>query len=279
MKVAVVQHKSVLGDFEANLERTVEFIKKAIEQGADICLFPELNLTGYNVQDITSEIAVTAERLAESPLSALSEKISFIVGAVEESEEHIFYNSAFCFSKGKLIHVHRKIFLPTYGMFDEGRFTGAGKEVKTFCFNGIKSVALICEDLWHFSTVYLAFIQGSKFIFALSSSPGRGYRESGEFENAEIWRNVGEFYSRMTGSYFFYTNRVGVEDGFVFSGKSFVCDPFGNVIAEASSFKEEMLLVTVNPALIRAARVSLPLLRDEKPEIIFSNLRRILDER
>ena len=278
MKVAIVQFRSVLGDFKANLEKTVDFIEKAIEDGAEICLFPELNLTGYNVQDITSEIAVTAQQLENSPLKPLSEKVSIIVGGIEESEEHVLYNSAFCFSKGKLIHVHRKVFLPTYGMFDEGRFTGAGKEVKTFYLNGVKSTALICEDLWHFSTVYLSFIQGTKFIFALSSSPGRGYRENGEFGNAKIWKNMGEFYSRMTGSYFFYANRVGVEDGFVFSGKSFACDPFGNVIAEASPFKEEILLVNADLSLIRAARISLPLLRDEKPEIIFNNLRRILDE-
>jgi len=278
MKVAIIQFKSVLGDFNANLEKTLEFAEKAAEEGAEICLFPELNLTGYNVQDITAEIAVTAKQIENSPLAKISKKISIIVGAIEESEEHILYNSAFCFSDGKLIHTHRKVFLPTYGMFDEGRFTGAGKEIKTFYIKGIKSSALICEDLWHFSTVYLSFIQGAKFIFALSSSPGRGYKESGELENARIWKNMGEFYSRMTGSYFFYANRVGVEDGFVFSGKSFACDPFGKVIAEASPFKEEMLLINADESLIRAARISLPLLRDEKVEVIFNNLRRILDE-
>ena len=278
MKVAIVQFKSVLGNFEKNLERTLNLAEEASKEGADVCIFPELNLTGYNLQDITSEVAIKTDSQKLTPLKELSKEISIIVGTIEESENHVFYNSALCFSEGKLIHVHRKVFLPTYGMFDEGRFTGVGKEVKTFNLKGYKSTVLICEDLWHFSTVYLSFIQGTKIIFALSSSPGRGYRESGFFENAAIWKNMGEFYSRMTGSYFIYANRVGTEDGFVFSGNSFAFDPFGNLITQASPFKEEIIFVNIEDSLIRAARTSLPLLRDEKPEIILKNLRRILNE-
>ena len=97
------------------------------------------------------------------------------------------------------------------------------------------------------------------------------------FGNSEVWRNIGEFYSRMTGSYFFFANRVGTEDGFVFSGKSFVADPYGNIIAEASSFEEELLTVEVEESLLRSARVNLPLLRDERPEMVMKNLRRIVE--
>ena len=279
MKVAVAQVNAHLGNLEKNLEKTVEFAEKAVEEGAVLCLFPELNLTGYNLQDLTFEVSVRLDDERLIPLYELSRRIDLIVGFVEESEEHLFYNSALYLSGGKAVHVHRKVYLPTYGMFDEGRFTAAGRSVKAFDSVLGRSAMLICEDLWHFSTVYLAFVQGAKAIYALSSSPGRGYREEGMFGNAEVWMNMGEFYSRMTGSYFFYANRVGVEDGFLFSGKSFVCDPFGNVVAVASAFDEELLVVDVVPSQIRAARVSLPLLRDEKPWFVLESLRRILDER
>ncbi|MEO2082837.1 MAG: nitrilase-related carbon-nitrogen hydrolase, partial [Desulfurobacteriaceae bacterium] len=216
MKVALVQFRSKLGDFDSNVDRTVKFAEKAKEAGASICIFPELNLTGYSLQDLTFDVAVRRDNPKLIPLLEVSRDIPLVVGLIEESEEHLFYNSAFYLEGGAIRFVHRKIYLPTYGMFDEGRFTASGDRVETFESPLGRSSILICEDLWHFSTAYLAFLQGVKYIFALSSSPGRGYREKGMFGNAEVWLNMGEFYARMTGSYFFYVNRVGVEDGFVF---------------------------------------------------------------
>ncbi len=279
MRVSIVQFCSVLGNLERNLEKTEFFVKEALKEKADICVFPELSLTGYYLQDITFDVSISLDDERLIPLYELSREIGIIVGLVEETSEHLFFNSAVYLKGGKMVHVHRKVYLPTYGMFDEARFTASGNRVDVFETPLGKSSILICEDLWHFSTVYLAFVQGAKAIYALSASPGRGYREKGMFENAEVWMNIGEFYSRMTGSYFFYANRVGVEDGFVFSGKSFVYDPYGNLIAEASPNEEEIITVDVNPSLIRSARISLPLLRDERPGMVFENLRRVLDER
>ncbi|WP_163328602.1 nitrilase-related carbon-nitrogen hydrolase [Desulfurobacterium thermolithotrophum] len=278
MRVSVVQFKPTLGNVELNIEKTVAFVKAALKEGANLCLFPELSLTGYYLQDLTFEVAFTIDDKRLLPLLELSKEIGIIVGLIEEDENHVFYNSAFYLKDGEIKHIHRKVYLPTYGMFDEGRFVGYGKRVDSFETGFGKGSILICEDLWHFSNLYLAFLQGTKFIFAQSSSPGRGYREENMFGNAEVWKNMGEFYSRMMGSYFFYSNRVGVEDGFVFSGKSFVADPYGNIIAEASSFEEEILTVEINYSLIKSARTNLPLLRDERPEIVLENLRRILNE-
>jgi len=279
MRVAVIQFNPKLGDVEKNIERTLLFIRDAIKDKVDICLFPELSLTGYNLQDLTFEIALKRDDERLIPLLEASRNLGIVVGLIEEDENNLFYNSAFYFKGGKLLHAHRKIYLPTYGMFDEGRFVAAGEDVRTFKTEAGKSVMLICEDLWHFSNLYLAFLQGTKLIFSLSSSPGRGYKEEGMFGNAEVWMNLGEFYSRMMGAYFFYSNRVGVEDGFVFSGRSFIADPFGNIVSVASNFEEEMLVVDVDETLIRSSRISLPLLRDEKPYIVLKNLRRIINER
>lgn len=278
MKVAVAQINTKLGVVKENVKKCCELALKAKGEGAQLILFPELSLTGYNLQDLTFEVALTPESPELIPLLEASREISIVVGLIEESPEHIFYNSAFYLEDGEVKHIHRKLFLPTYGMFDEGRFVGKGEEVKAFSSRLGKSSILICEDLWHFSSVYLAFVQGTKFILAPSSSPGRGYKERGMFGNAEVWLNMGEFYSRLTGSYFIYANRVGVEDGFVFSGTSFVCDPYGRVVAKASPFKEELLTVEIDPALIRSARINLPLLRDERPLTVLRNLRRIVDE-
>ena len=194
---------------------------------------------------------------------------------VEETEEHIFYNSTFYLKNGVVTHIHRKVYLPTYGMFDEARFFAPGEEVTTFNSPLGKACTLVCEDLWHISTVYLAFVQGAKYIFAPSASPARGW-EKDLPANIEIWMNMGEFYARMPGSYFFFVNRVGVEDGFVFPGRSFVTDPYGTTVATASPFKEEVLTVEIHEPLVRSARLNLPLLRDEKPEMLLKHLRRLL---
>jgi predicted amidohydrolase len=278
MKVAVAQVNAKLGEFEENLKKCLELAKEAKGRGAQLCVFPELNLTGYYLQDLTYEVAVPLNSPKLSPLLEMSREIGLVVGLIEETPEHLFYNSALYLKGGKIVHVHRKVYLPTYGMFDEGRFTAAGREVKSFNFELGRGAVLICEDLWHMSTVYLAFLQGVSALFALSASPGRGYREKEMFGNAEVWLNMGEFYSRMTGSYFVYANRVGYEDGFAFSGCSFVCNPYGEVVAKASPFEEELLIAELSQELVRSARVTLPLLRDEKPEVTARNLRRILYE-
>ncbi len=278
LRVAVSQMDTKLGLVEQNVEKTAEIAMKAYREGARICLFPELNLTGYYIQDITFEVALKRSDERLKPLFEVSNYIDLIVGAVEESEDGVFYNSAFFISEGDIKHVHRKVYLPTYGMFDEARFVGSGKEFNTFKARGVRSCVLICEDLWHISSVYLAFVQGAKFIFAQSASPGRGYRDRGMFGNAEVWSNMGEFYARLTTSYFFYANRVGVEDGFVYSGNSFVADPYGRIIARAGTFEEELLIVDAELALIRSARVNLPLLRDEKFELFCNQINKLREK-
>jgi len=275
VKVSIVQFSPKLGEVEYNIGKMAELAQKAVEEGARLCIFPELSVTGYNVQDLIQDVAVTPEDERLLPLLKVSEKIGMVVGVVEETKEHTFYNSAFYLERGMVVHIHRKVYLPTYGMFDEARFFATGERVTTFNSPAGKACTLICEDLWHFSTVYLAFIQGVKCIFAPSASPARGC-EKGLPANIEIWMNMAEFYSRMTGSYFFFANRVGVEDGFVFPGMSFVTDPYGAVVATASALKEEVLTVEVHESLIRSARLNLPLLRDERPEIVARHLRSFL---
>ncbi len=280
MRISVIQFKPRLGDVEYNVRKSAEAVRECLKERAEICVFPELSITGYNLQDLTSEVALKRNDERLEPLLELSKSTGIIVGLVEESEEHILYNSAFYLKDGKVSHVHRKLFLPTYGMFDEARFVGRGNRVEAFRTPHGKASILICEDLWHFSSVYLSFIQGVKFIFAQSASPGRGYRERGMFGNSEIWKNMGEFYSRLTGSYFIFANRVGTEDGFVFSGNSFISNPFGEIVKEASTFSEEILTLDLDTSLIRSARVQLPLLRDERPFLVKREIERILkDER
>jgi translation elongation factor EF-1beta len=102
MRVSVIQFKSRLGDVDTNIEKTVAFVKDAIKEGAELCLFPELSLTGYNLQDLTFEVALKRDDKRLIPLLELSRKAGIIVGLIEEDENHVFYNSAFYLKDGEI---------------------------------------------------------------------------------------------------------------------------------------------------------------------------------
>jgi predicted amidohydrolase len=274
MKVAIAQLKPKLGELKENLEKIVEVALKAKDLKAQVCFFPELSLTGYNLQDLTHEVAIELEDPFFSPVIELSREIAVGIGFVEKEKRGLFFNSYSVFKDGDVIALHRKVYLPTYGMFDEGRFFAQGDRFDTFEVNGVKTSILICEDAWHFSSVYLAWLKGAEFILSPSASPVRGFR-SAMPDNLRIWKNMGEFYSRMTGSYFAFVNLVGSEDGCVFPGGSFAFDPNGNLICEAPLFEENITIFEIDHELLRTARYNLPLLRDEKLELVKGEISRI----
>ncbi len=120
IKVNIAQIKPTLGNVNKNLEIMIKNIEKAISENADLVVFPELSLTGYLVKDMVPNVAIKKNSIPKELLE-LSKKISIIFGAVEEDEDFRFYNSAFYLEDGELKHVHKKVYLPTYGLFDEFR--------------------------------------------------------------------------------------------------------------------------------------------------------------
>ena len=115
-----------LGNLDANRELLAEEVGKAEAQGVDLLVFPELSLTGYFLKDMVPEVAIRRNTSAIKEIAALSKNLSLVVGFVEESGRHGFFNSAAYFEGGALLHVHRKVYLPTYGLFDENRYVGRG---------------------------------------------------------------------------------------------------------------------------------------------------------
>ena len=129
LRVALAQLEPVLGDVRANVERHADWVRRAARQGADLVVFPELSLTGYLLQDLVSEVAVSLARTRVlRPLLDLSRDIAIVAGLVEETPGHRFHNAALFLHGDEILHVHRKVYLPTYGMFDEGRFFAPGDQ-------------------------------------------------------------------------------------------------------------------------------------------------------
>jgi len=276
--VALLQIKPKLGRVSDNLALIKEQVALAIEQQADLAVLPELALTGYFLKDLVPEVAIALDSPEITVLKELSLRISIAVGFVEVTNDYQFYNSAAWFEDGELKHLHRKVYLPTYGLFDEQRYLGRGDRFRAFDTRFGRVGLLVCEDMWHLSAPYLLAMDGATTLVCLSSSPGRGI-EGDELGTATAWRNLTTATARFLTCRVIYANRVGYEDGVAFWGGSHVVAPSGEIIASAPEFETALTLTRLNESDLRRERIASPLLRDENLCVTLQELTRIDRER
>jgi len=275
-KVAIAQINPKLGDLKSNLSLYEEKIRRAAGDGIDLLLFPELSLTGYFLRDMVPGIALKLSSPEVERLKRLSREVSFVAGLVEESSDYRFYNAAVYFEGEEIRHVHRKVYLPTYGMFDEQRYFARGDRLRAFDSRFGRMALLICEDMWHPSTVYLAALDGASVVLCPSSSPLRGITEGQpQDDNARYWELINRAYAETFSLYIVYGNRTGFEDGVGFWGGSEILDPFGQSIAKAKYYEEDFITGDVALDSVRRKRAMAPLLRDEDIDLTVNELMRI----
>jgi NAD+ synthase (glutamine-hydrolysing) len=272
VKIAIAQCAPALGAMKRNLEMHREWIGKARAADAKIVVFPELSLTGYHLKDLAADVACAADDPILEPIAHASRDIDITAGFVERSNDAKLHIAQGYWSGGTLRHVHRKVYLPTYGIFDDGRYFGPGERFETFeSAVGTAGIA-ICEDLWHVSVPYLYAAGGASVVFAPADSPGRGVAEGGDLGTAASCRMMDRFYAQYLTVYVVFANRVGLEDGIAFWGGSEVIGPDGTVIARAKEFEPELLVAEIDLELVARERVRNPLLRDERPDLVFRAL-------
>ena len=277
MKIALAQVAPRLGDMSRNFELHRQFIDKAKKNKADLIVFPELSLTGYTLMDLVPEVALNPTQSALfRRLLALSRGIDIVLGFVEEKEPGLFYNSAAYLSREQILHLHRKVFLPTFGMFEEAKFFAQGRIFRTFLSPFGRAGLLICRDFLSLGAGYILLAGGAELIVVISAAPGRGMSEEDDFATSRMWELMGEALSFFSTSFVIYTNRVGFEDGKAFAGGSFIFNPRGNLVARASTLDEELLLAEVNLEEVRSARKAWPFKRDDRPELVLESLARIV---
>lgn len=279
MRIALAQIAPHLGNVKKNLALHLEAAEKARREKADLVVFPELGLTGYLLRDLVASVALDPGRAPLfRELKSLSREIALVVGFVEESPEAkgLFFNSAAFLAKGKLVHIHRKVFLPTFGMFEEGRFFAPGGHFGAFGSPFGRAGMMICRDFLHLNAGYLLFAGGSELMITISAAPGRGLSGGRGFASSRMWELMGESLSFFTTSTVVYCNRVGSEDGMTFAGGSFVFGPSGKLLAQAPYFEKRLLLADIDPGAVRKARTTWPWKRDDKPEVTLASLQRTL---
>lgn len=275
-RVAIAQVNPKLGDLESNLGLYEARIAQGKKLGADLLLFPELSLTGYFLRDMVPNVALKLSGPEVARLKKLSRDIAFVAGVVEESPDYRFYNAAVYFEAGEIRHVHRKVYLPTYGMFDEQRYFARGDRIRAFDSKFGRLALLICEDLWHPSTAYLAALDGALAILCPSSSPLRGITDGqAQDDNAKYWELLNQTYAQTFGLFMVYGNRVGFEDGVGFWGGSEIVDPLGRRIGKAKYYDEDFIVGEVGVDTVRRKRTMAPLLRDEDLDLTINELMRI----
>jgi NAD+ synthase (glutamine-hydrolysing) len=278
INIALAQINTRLGDPNANLEKHLQLAKQASQDGIDLLVFPELSLTGYVLQDLVPSIACRPD-LDDPlfrPLLEASQEIDLVVGFVEEDARHRFYIASGYLSQGKVIHIHHKVYLPTYGLFDEGRFFAPGDSIRAFDTRFGRFGMLICEDFWHASPAYLLWQDGADFLIFSSSSPGRGLNGGSKLESSGWVEHINQAYASLFTVFIAHTNRSGFEDGLNFWGGSTLFDPDGKLVIQAPYFQETLTSVEIDLNQLHRTRTRLPLLRDERPELVLHELERIL---
>jgi predicted amidohydrolase len=275
-RVLVAQIAPILGDVEKNLALHERVAREAIAQAVNLLVFPELSLTGYFLKDQVPSVALTEGAAILDPLRALSRRVAMVVGFVEEGPGHRFHNAAAYLEGGEIRHIHRKVYLPTYGIFDEQRYLAAGGAVRAFETALGRMAILICEDMWHPAAAGIAAWDGAEILICPSASPGRGPGTAHPFQNAGTWERVVRAYGDLFTCYVLYANRVGYEDGACFWGGSEVVAPTGDTVEKAAYLEEALVVAELDPGALRRARVGNPLLRDERLELTQREVARIL---
>ncbi|MCW3095529.1 MAG: putative amidohydrolase [Chthonomonadaceae bacterium] len=282
IEVAVGQIKPRKGEYASNLRRLGELFEQ-IEADApetQVLVLPETVLTGYFLEGGVRELALTRTQLFDDLLKLYREHVTRFDAALDiclgfyELGDGKYYNSALYATltseiaeadldlpKAGILHVHRKFFLPTYGVFDEKRFVSRGRTVDAFHTRFGTVAVLICEDVWHSISATLAALQGAQVVYVVSASPGRDFGGT-HVGNVARWNVLLPGIADEHNVWVVYAGLVGFEGGKGFTGSSQVIDPWGNVLVLGSSLDECLLRATVEMDDVATARAASPLLAD-----------------
>ena len=282
---AVLQFRPEKSRLRESLARLRAHLEALRPHAPQVVVLPEAALTGYFLQGGVRELALTRHELLEL-LVGVYEKVGWegvldVVVGFYERDEGAYYNSAaYLELPHRVVHVHRKVFLPTYGVFDEERYLARGRRVEAFRTRFGRAALLICEDFWHSITATIAALDGAEVIYVPSASPARGF-QGGYPENVARWRTLAQAVAAEHGLYVVVASLVGFEGGKGMSGGSLVVGPDGRILAEAPLFEEAALLFPLDRERIPPVRYDSPLRSDLEAglPLLLSDLQRVLGRR
>ncbi|MDQ2864729.1 MAG: beta-ureidopropionase [Candidatus Eremiobacteraeota bacterium] len=270
VEVAIIQNAPRKGRYAENLHRFGEAFAQLRERPPDLVVLPEAAFTGYFLEGAVYDLALSAPGFAHDLVCAWREGCGCapvdLVAGFYENCEGTYYNSALYVhveaETFRIVHVHRKMFLPTYGVFDEERFLSRGRRLRAFKTAFGTAAMLICEDVWHAIVPTIAAVKGARLLFVPSAAPGRGIE--GDFELTSIgrWREILRATAAEHGIFIVYAGLSGFEGGKGMTGSSCIVDPRGEMVVQAPALGECIVRASIDLSEVDLARAGLPLLGD-----------------
>ncbi|MGF1561130.1 MAG: nitrilase-related carbon-nitrogen hydrolase [Geminicoccaceae bacterium] len=275
-KVGAAQFASQIGDVDANLEDHLAWIDRGRSAGLNLLVMPELSLTGHYGPERLLEAAMKRKDPRLRKLAAAAGDMALVVGFIEEGPAAQFYNSAAMLYNGRMVHLHRKVNIPNYGLLEEGKHYAPGRFVETTEWDEDWRLAvLICADVWNPGLTHLCFLHGATLLITPISS---GVEAVGaEFDNPAGWALTMRFYAMMYGAPTIMVNRTGVEHDLTFWGGSRIIDAFGRELAVAGR-EAELITATLDFADVRRARQLLPTVRDSNLSLVMRETERLAEK-
>jgi predicted amidohydrolase len=281
IRIALAQLAPRLGDVEANLELVADGVRRAGTEGATLAVFPELALTGYLLQDLVPEVSMRADDPRLLGIGDDAPGVLVAAGFVEETDDHRYCNSVALVRDGSLVGLHRKVYLPTYGLFDEGRFTRPGERIRSVdAGSPVGRIGLsVCEDFWHASLPMLQALDGARLLVNVAAGPSRAPGSDAGLVAIAGWHKMQDTYALLGSVPIAFCNRVGNEEGLTFWGGSRLLRADGSTVVQAPLWEEAFVVGTLETDDLRMQRYALPLLADERLELVRRELDRIIAER
>jgi predicted amidohydrolase len=277
VRVALAQTDSILGDTDENLRRAKEVVAQAKDRGADLTVFPELSLSGYALGELGDDVPIEAHSKPISSLAEAAGEMAVVVGFCEEGRGFQTYNSAAYLEGGALRHLHRKLYLPNYRIYEERKHYNPGQSMRAFDTRFGRMAMLICNDAWQTFLPFIAVQDGAQvLIIPADSGSYPSYPEL--LDTRGYWRGITRFYARMLECYVVFVNRVGKQDNLVFWGYSHVVDPWGTVVAEGPLHEEALITVDIDLGNVRRRRREVPLVKEARLALLARELNRLVDE-
>jgi len=279
LRVSAVQMDCKLGDIEANAEKIFILASQAErDEGADLVVFPELSLTGYDNKEGFEHLSVDLDDEIFDKLKRLSRQVALMIGMVEERPRSMAnYNTYGFLWQGEFQALARKIYPPTYSIFEEQKHFGKGRRLAPIEYKNFGVAPVICNDLWHPAISYLYHLMGVDVVVVPATSSTRETSPDWP-ESDEIWSSLLQFNALIYGSFIIFVNRAGSEAGLTFWGGSRIVSPFAEVVAEATGEQETIITAELDSSIIRRARKFRPYHRDEDPRFTRRELERIIKE-
>ena len=275
LRVAIAQFRPRKGAYEENLGRVGELFRRfaASPTPPDLLAFPEAALTGYFLEGGVQEFAIPAEQLFEDLArvhrASGAPPMEIVTGFYELWRTRL-HNSALAAGLGGsdagIRHIHRKIFLPTYGVFDEERFVEPGRSVQAYDARFGRAAVIVCEDAWHSLVPTIAALDGAQVLVVPGASPARGLEPDAEGDSrpgsARRWERTVQAIAAEHGLYMVVAQLAGFEGGKALQGGSSVVGPRGEVLARGPLFEEAVVEVEIDLEEIVRARAESPMLSD-----------------